>query len=466
VPPGPLSGDTTAASQVVAFTVAGLVFVAAVGAVLVVVRDAGTSDLGAAAANQESRAERLADLLVGSPGIGLEDGSDSIQRLGLLAENGSGLQQSTIDAMRGAAFVSKADDKLDYQEALASLDLEGDERFHIRIYPVAVPSLYRDSLADVRTAFIGDWVSLATVTVPLDTDVKMVAETRLKIDTTMFALTGNERKALATMGMDYDDKVYISSLAPTILVDMPFPLPDMPLTSKLASKANVELLAGDVYPDVKGYLDANLGQRLPLYDVLIVGSGVDQSAMTSNAVKNAIRDWVLDGGTLVVLGSDKANYQWLQPLFGVGVKTVNGSPVATDVSHPLLKDPYALNWPDYNDHGMGWELRGDSHDLFNHVVVKGGTDVLAISRDGAFGGGRIMLTTYMAREIAQTLGPTEAQRFFENVILYADRAGLYLDYGPSVPADTPVSVAVRQSFLWDGKLGQVPVRIEIHAWAG
>jgi hypothetical protein len=48
--------------------------------------------------------------------------------------------------------------------------------------------------------------------------------------------------------------------------------------------------------------------------------------------------------------------------------------------------------------------------------------------------------------------------------LYADRAHLYLDYGPDIPAGTAVAVAVRESWLWDELYGQVPVRIEVHSW--
>ncbi|MCA1811013.1 MAG: hypothetical protein LC623_03260, partial [Halobacteriales archaeon] len=164
---------------------------------------------------------------------------------------------------------------------------------------------------------------------------------------------------------------------------------------------------GDVYPDVKGYIDANLAGRLAGYDLLVVGSGVDQSSLTANAVKSAIRDWVLAGGTLVVLGSDKSNYQWMQPLFDSGIKTANGAASAPDPSHPLLQEPHTLDWPNYNDHSLGWDIKTDG---FSDVIVKDGQDVMAVSDDGSLGSGRVILTTYLPREIAATMGSPSSAR--------------------------------------------------------
>ena len=85
---------------------------------------------------------------------------------------------------------------------------------------------------------------------------------------------------------------------------------------------------------------------------------------------------------------------------------------------------------------------------------------MAISKDGAFGAGRILLTTFLPREIAGSLGVGEAMGFIENIVLFADHTNLYLEYGPAAPLGNPVSIAVRQSWLWDETLGQVPVRLE------
>lgn len=452
-------------SQVVSLMVAVAVFLVAVAGVLVSIRHAGDDPGPADAAAGHVRADGLADLLAVSPGVGWSGGADHVTRLGLSATNGSGLQQSSLDALRGASYASAANGKVDYDEARASLGLPDGEDFHIRIYPVGMKAVYNSSLVGLRAAYIGDWIDLPALKVPSTTLLAdMPAEADRQVNKSMMAQTASERGILRSVGLTFNNRVHITSLSPSAVVDFPAPLVDPPLLTYLATS----LLEGDVYPDQKAYLDANLPGRLARYDIVVVGSGVDQSALTSNAVKGGFRDWVLGGGTLVVLGSSSQNFQWIQPLFALGVSTANGAPTAPDVSHPILKEPFELDWPHYDNHGLTWDIKdagaGAHYDDFIHVIVQGGDDVLAVSKEGAFGAGRIILTTYMPREIASTLGQPEATHFFENVALYADHAQLYLDYGPTAPPDTTVSVAVRQSWLWDSLLGQVPVRIEVLAW--
>ncbi|MEA3202849.1 MAG: hypothetical protein QOI63_515 [Thermoplasmata archaeon] len=447
--------DGDAVGQVIAFLAAGIIFVGATGAILVTSRGGGSNDHGSHEATQQTSADRLGDLLTTSSGIGWAAGNDHLGRLGLRATNGSGLQESSLDAMRGAFFASSSDDKVDYNDARASLGLTGTQDFHLRIYPVGMASVYKAGDSRQRTAYIGDWLSMASVTVPLSTPEVEQAAAQQAFNTTMVAATASERLALKGLGLHFLDRIYIGVAAPTVLVPM-LPIGTQPLLTALGQA----YIDGDVYPDVKSYLDANLAGRLANYDLLIVGSGVDQSAMTASAVKNAIRDWVLAGGTLLVLGSANLNYQWLQPLLSTGVQTANGIATAPDPSHPLLREPHVLDWQRYNNHNVGWSPATG----FSHVVVKGGQDVLAISDDGAFGSGRIILTTYQPREIAAAISQKEAENFIENVVLYTDHTHLYLEYGPTQPDLTPVAVAVRQSYLYDEVLGQVPVRIEVHFW--
>jgi hypothetical protein len=450
--------DTSASAQVLTFLVAGVLFLAAVAAVLLTTRNAGKEDRGAGEADQQQKAGRLLDLLVNSQGIGWASGADGVGRLGVRATNGSGLQQSSIDALRGALFTHATNGKVDYADARASLALSGTQDFHLRIHPVAMDAVYNAADSAQRTAYIGHWESLASLTIALGTSSGMQASAQAAINATMFSQTATERLALRHLGLDYNDRVFISVSAPTIWVDQPLLLPDVPLLTALSP---LTLIDGDVYPDVKGYIDANLAGRLAGYDLLVVGSGVDQNSLTANAVKSAIRDWVLAGGTLVVLGSDKSNTQWMQPLFDSGIKTANGAASAPDPSHPLLQEPHILDWPSYNDHGQGWDIKTDG---FSDVIVKDGEDVIAISDDGSLGSGRVILTTYLPREIATTLGQQEAENFLENIVLFTDHSNLYLEYGPTQPTGIPVAVAVRQSWLYDPTLGQVPIRIEVHLW--
>ena len=460
-----LRHDHDASSQVIALVVAAAIFMGAVASVLLTSQHAARDQSSASAAAQGIEAKSLAEVLVNSPGVGWSGGPDAVQRLGLGATNGSGLQQSSVDALKGALLASTANGRVDYPDAHRSLGLPADEDFHLRMYPVGMDLLYNASLSGLRVGYIGDWTDLPAIAVPSSTPASQMPALANQMENVSMVLNStNERQILHSIGSSFVDRVYITNAAPTATVDFPSPIPDVPLLTYLGQTS----LAGDVYPDIKAYLSANLPGRLSQYDVFIVGSGVDQSAMTADAVKNGFRDWVLNGGTLVVLGSNSQNYQWIQPLFALGVSTANGAPTAPDVSSPILLEPNELDWTHYDNHGLTWDIKstgtGAHYTDFNHVIVQGGEDVLAISKDGAFGLGRIILTTYMPREIAASLGLTEAAHFFQNIALYADRANLYLDYGPTAPPNTAVSVAIRQSWLWDDTLGQVPVRLEVQTW--
>lgn len=452
-------------TQVVSLLVAGVIFMGAVSAILLTSQDGAGDRAAANNAAQDIEAASLADVLLGSPGIGWSLGADQITRLGLGASNGSGLDSASIAALKGAMAVSTDNDRVDYADAQASLGIDptGSQQFHIRMYPVGMSDVYDSSLSGISVGYIADFSSLPTVSIPLATPSSLyVFQANAQINASMGPSTILERQAIHQLGLDFTDGVYMTSASPTVGLDQLIG-PDIPLATLLGGPID-----GDVYPDIKAYLDANLPSRLAQYDMLIVGSGADHSSLTANAVKDGIRDWVLAGGMLVVLGSSGQAYQWLQPLFHSGVATVNGAALAPDVSHPLLKEPNELAWTSYDSHGRGWDIKdtgsGAHYDDFSHVIVQDGEDVLAISKDGAFGDGRILLTTYLPREIAGTLGLGEAMGFIENIVLFADRTNLYLEYGPQAPLGQPVSIAVRQSWVWDGVLGQVPVRLEIQTW--
>ncbi|HUR25153.1 MAG TPA: hypothetical protein VM327_03955 [Candidatus Thermoplasmatota archaeon] len=458
--------DGSASAQVISLVVAAAVFLAAVGSLLLVSRGSGKDSSTADAAAKDIEASSLADLIIGSPGIGWSLGADQVTRLGLAATNGSGIQPSSIQALKGAMATSAANSKVDYPDAQRSLDMDpaSSQQFHIRMYPVGMDTVYNASLSGLRVAYIADFNGFPGVTVPattLPTQYVPVANTMLNVS--MPAATALERQAIRDLGVDFTDQIFMVDGSPNVKLAR-LAQPDISLPVAMG----VTAIDGDVYADDKNYLDATLPGRLNGYDLLIVGSGVAHSTMTSNAVKDGIRDWVLAGGMLVVLGSGGMAYQWLQPLFSTGIATVNGAAMAPDVSHPLLKEPNVLSWTSYDSHGRGWDIKdqgsGAHYNDFSHVIVQGGEDVLAISNDGAFGAGRILLTTYLPREIAQTMGVGEAMAFIENIVLYADRTNLYLEYGPPAPLGEPVSVAVRQSWVWDPVLGQVPVRFEIQTW--
>ena len=457
--------DGSGSAQTISLMVAAAVFIAAVFAVIMASQQAGGDHAAADSAAQDIEAASLAEILISSPGVGWTADADQLQRLGLMAANGSGLDASSIASLKGAMAVSMDNDRVDYPDAQVSLgmDPDGSQQFHIRMYPVGMADVYDSSLSGIRVGYIADFSSLPTVSIPLATPPSLyVVEANAQLNASMGPSTILERQAIRGLGLGFTDRVYMTASSPSVGIDQLLGA-DIPLTTALGGP-----ISGDVYPDIKSYLDANLPSRLSQYDMLIVGSGAEHNSLTANAVKDGIRDWVLAGGMLVVMGSNGQAYQWLQPLFHTGVATVNGAAMAPDVSHPLLKEPNELSWTNYDSHGKGWDIKdqgsGAHYDDFSHVIVQDGEDVLAISKDGAFGSGRILLTTYLPREIASTMGLGEAMGFIENIVLFADRSNLYLEYGPQAPQGEPVSIAVRQSWLWDSVLGQVPVRVEIQTW--
>src|SRR5688572_20129582 len=101
--------DHEAVSQIMGFLVAGGVFLVAVGAVLLNTQMAGGDGEPVRNAGQEASAESLADLLMQSQGLGWADGADELDRLGLLADNGSGLDLARMGALRGAVAASDPD---------------------------------------------------------------------------------------------------------------------------------------------------------------------------------------------------------------------------------------------------------------------------------------------------------------------------------------------------------------------
>lgn len=451
-----------AVGQVFAFLVGGAIFVAALGGLLLMSQMVGRDTDSGDAAKQSLQASSLADILVGSPGIGWAN-PDSLLRLGLQASNGTGLNPAALEALRGAQYEANPNNqRVDYAEARASLGLQDDTDFHLRIYPIALESAYEVALSDTRVAYVGDWLSLPAQTVALSTPATMLGQHQAQLNLTIGPQAQQERAALTNLGLRFTNTVHVTASLP-VSVALPL-LPDPPLLTYLG----LSFVAGDVYPDNKQYLDAALPARLANYDVLVIGSGIDQSTLTSSVTKDGIRDWVLAGGTLVVFGSNSQNFQWLQPLFSVGTANVNGGAFAPDIAHPLLHEPNELNWDAYDNHGLGWDIKstgsGAHYNDFTHVVVEDGEDVLAVSNQGAFGAGRIFLTTYRGGEIAQQQGLAEAMGFVENILLYTEKEHLYLEYGPQIPDGQAVAATIRQSLLFDDELGVVAVRIELHVW--
>src|SRR5688572_17778726 len=101
-----LRQDDNAATQVVAFIVAGVITLTSIGVLLATTRTLGHDNEPVERAGQDVHAGSLADLLVGSPGVGWTSGADGLARLGLGAGNGSGLDTDHLATMRGGLFTT------------------------------------------------------------------------------------------------------------------------------------------------------------------------------------------------------------------------------------------------------------------------------------------------------------------------------------------------------------------------
>ncbi|MEA3199391.1 MAG: trimeric autotransporter adhesin [Thermoplasmata archaeon] len=209
----------------------------------------------------------------------------------------------------------------------------------------------------------------------------------------------------------------------------------------------------------------------PVYDMLVIGSSVAQNALTDNAVKSAIGNYVnVYGGRLMVLGGEQ-NVQWLQPLMHVGISGSSSSVATPDTTNPLLSVPNELDWSSYSNNNKVWDFSGGSDNgLFTGVVqTTAGQDILALSNTGAFGAygknGSVILTTYLP----YTMSADQRASFFANTLTYGKYRALYFDLGPTVPTGVPVAVSTRTAVIdmtTDGSGIYVEISITMYIWQG
>jgi hypothetical protein len=233
---------------------------------------------------------------------------------------------------------------------------------------------------------------------------------------------------------------------------------------------------GDVAPDVKAALDAFLPSvllaggepTLDVYNVMVVGSDVDQTALNSGATKAAIEDWVGAGGTLVVFGNQGQAFEWLQPFFHVGLRSASGPLEVLQPGHEILHVPNDLSLELYPDVPRAWDIAAQDLSAFDVVANRGGA-TLAASKEGVFGDGRVLLASYRPFDMTGQ-GPTgscapgalapdcEGLRMMQNLLTMGYGA-INFDYGPSPPTGVDTAVESRLATVWVPDLGQVEVAV-------
>lgn len=236
---------------------------------------------------------------------------------------------------------------------------------------------------------------------------------------------------------------------------------------------------GDVLPDdnkvladlFPGLLTAGKGQgTLANYNVLVMGSNVNHESLTSGNIKGPVEDFVEAGGLLIVQDSMDQSVHWLEPLFHVAIDSAGGGVSVPDTDHPLLNVPNRLDYAAFDTHGSVWEFnRQEDANHFTHVITEAAGDVLAVSDPGEFGKGRVILTSWQAYDMvpgpdagctAGSYAPScPGLAVFNNMLTIAYH-GLYIDYGPPIPAGAPVSAQSRILTLFHPELHE---EVELYA---
>jgi hypothetical protein len=209
---------------------------------------------------------------------------------------------------------------------------------------------------------------------------------------------------------------------------------------------------GDLYPDIKRVMNNDLANNISAgttYEAVVVGSNVDHNSMTSESAKNAVRDFVLRGGLLVVLGSDDQRVSWLEPLFHSSISTAGDGISTPDPTHPILHTPQELTWQTYNDNGHSWQFNSDddaSH--FTHVIVRddagGPADIVGVSKPGHFGNGTIVLTGWQLYDLMSPQDDFQSKSVLYNFLMQA-LGQLFVDFGPRIPDHAEVASTTRMA---------------------
>lgn len=236
---------------------------------------------------------------------------------------------------------------------------------------------------------------------------------------------------------------------------------------------------GDIFPDLKSVMDNDLvdaitdanGDPSYEYTLIVVGSDVDQNAMTSHAAKQAIADWVMGGGTLIVFGSEAQNVEWLRPLFDAGIETANGPIQTPDEGHPILQVPNRLDYAGY-EHTNQWSFNNNGGDAFTQVIQTSDGSLLAVGNAGAFGDGRVVLTSWRPYDLEADMSevcptpltsPSECQALFVlHNVLTLSYTYLFLDYGPVLPTHGNVGSQLRVVSVYHPELRElVPLQLQV-----
>lgn len=473
-----------AAAQAFAFLVAGVLFVATTGALLITVANSPVDSRSAERAGLDHGATSLLDVLMTSQGQ-WAGGNDGLGRLGLANEDGR-IDVARLEALQGGAYAASANGRVDYEEALASLGLDPDdgERFHLRIYPLEPVSW---DISFVPLAYIGDYATpLGPAIVPPSTDpVQMAQDAQNQYQPA--PANAAEMNVLTNISDVFRPVLNLNTSNTSVFVEEPITGLLIPYDQadddpyNLVPDADTDTLEGDVYADGCGHLEDALVPRLDNYEILLVGSTTDHHDMDCVDFRAALRDWIMSGGLLIVFGSSFSDSAWLADLLAAGKDTINGSPHRPDPGHPALQRPNILA-PDQYKGSTGDVIAPTGKEpLFDVLVsVPWGSDILAnyyLSEPGSLGNGIVALMAYVPNlqqelmEFEEVNEPGEAdevgrmRNLMENLHFYTQHQDYSLQYGPTIPVDSQVGSAKRISQVERPGVEPVIVQLELRVWS-
>lgn len=242
-----------------------------------------------------------------------------------------------------------------------------------------------------------------------------------------------------------------------------------------------ETRPGDIFPDLRDDLMRDLkdriiypeghpheGQpRLDKVQVLIVGSMVDHQPMVH--IRDEVAAWVEAGGYLIVLGSEDTNTQWMESIYKLGIHSSSNGVHFDDAQHPILHVTEALDYEGFESEGDVWKFTGQGKDSFVTIAsTEDDATVMAVSKDGAFGRGKVAITSWFPFDMKRTGAPDsefEGLKFVNNLLMLGYR-GLYLDYGPSIPEGVEVVPAVSRAPIEHPDLGLVTMTLIVYVFPG
>jgi hypothetical protein len=232
------------------------------------------------------------------------------------------------------------------------------------------------------------------------------------------------------------------------------PAPALPLavnyvsgTNPLEQTALIDpLLAAASMPVMPGTLGLPSSPGCaPAVDVLVIGTGYDPTAAPAWSPLDgaAVADWVENcGGTLLMLGSSTPCDACLDALRLPAPATPSSGPLRqADASHPLLSIPNVLAASSYVGFGSPWDLTNIGVAFAPIVGDPAGQPLILASGAGAFGAGQVLLVRMDASAPVSGSAGTEPSRLMENLLAHFVQA-LFLDYGPSVPSAFDAQAAV------------------------